>query len=186
MTRKTCKGDLVEPIVTREAAYSRYAGRPRYHYSPGMLGVVRTTEPSRSQVQFFSQETGNIEAVWMDNADLKKVVWPEEKLPPDSPSTERGWWFCGSLDWKGQLKLLQAVATLRPAYFLALHPETLRISSVHASRLRKPQLDAPEIDGDADHAREIALAIAEMRVRAAKTVCPASNDGNRHVVAAVA
>lgn len=138
------KGDLVEPTASIDASYSKYAGRPETKFLPGMLGVVRHIDKQLGgfQVEFFHPATGCMERAW--TTQIKKVKWPEGlALPPDTKE-KPGWWSCGSLDWRGSLALLQATAALRPDFFRDLHPETLRIPLIHASRLRQDLDQKPE------------------------------------------
>lgn len=139
------KGDLVEPTKMVTAAYSGYGLNPKMNFEPGMLGVVRHIDESGVQVEFFHPATGCIESV--RTKLLNKVKWPEKQtLPPDTERTEKGWWFCGSLNWKGALELLRVSSEIRPDYFCDLTPETLRIPGIHGKRIRRIIADPPIID----------------------------------------
>lgn len=154
------KGDLVEPTDSIVASYSNYAGRPIMKFEPGMLGAVRYADKQLGgyQVEFFHPASGCMEAAW--TTSLKKVKWPEYSgLSPDE-SQENSDWFCGSLNRRGALALLGAVAKLRPDYFRALHPKTLRIPMVHASRIRRAPEEKPNGITDQRAAKTVERVIA--------------------------
>lgn len=154
-------GDLVEPTESVAAAYSGYGLNPKMHFEPGMVGVVRHVDSDGTQVEFFHPETGCIEAV--RTKLLKAVKWPGDPLPKDTLQTERGWWFCGSLDWKGALELLRVASEIRPDYFLDLTPETLRIPGVHGKRIRKLVSDRPRVESSQyERVRFVSTSIAEL------------------------
>jgi hypothetical protein len=144
-------GDLVEPTGTVTASLSGYGGRPIMSFEPGMIGIVRhiDAELGGAQVRFFHPATGCMEAA--RTTRVRKLGWPDDEgLPADDRDLNSEWWFCGSPNWRSALHLLKAAAELRPDYFMALHPATLRLPGLYACRIRSHPEEAPDcgIGGD--------------------------------------
>lgn len=141
------QGDLVEPSHRIVASYSNYGGRPHMAFEPGMLGVVRHVDLGLggAQVEFFNAATGCMQAC--RTTLLHKLTWPAGTQHPRAHFSDRDWWFCGSLAWRGAMNLLSAAAILRPDYLALLHVGTLRIPLLHASGNRPCPNDRPDATG---------------------------------------
>lgn len=148
MAIKFGSGQLVEATADMVASYSNYGGRPPMSFRKGMLGVVRIHHEAGVQVEFFSPETGSMEACHCDPSDLKKLKWPDglvdlrEKYDPNAPSLSLAsidWWFCGSMGPKSAINYLRAIAILNRGYLVELGVDTLRIPGYHDSRQRSAE-----------------------------------------------
>lgn len=144
MSIKIQSGQLVESLLDQVASYSNYGGRPSMSFQKGMIGVVRKRHDTSIQVEFFSPETGLMEACHCHPENVKSVDWPVGlvDLCEKRPYTSFGapdWYSCGSMGPMSAINYLKAVARLKPEYYKDLRVDTLRIPGYHESRLRSAE-----------------------------------------------